>query len=126
MKIYRVVGKDGNGFYNSITDDGQALWSVVSEKLGRNIGEMNTQHPAPYNDGIFEHTDDHYFGFANLNQLHKWFDKKFFNMSCKYGVIVEVWDVEPVDVLRGKTQVCFIKKEAKKLKSIKMDTLKRR
>ncbi len=126
MRLWRVTGKDGKGFYFSELRSGLKMSEAVSEYLGRDVGEMNAQHPRPSDDGIMDVEDHHFFAFSSMSQLHAWFDPAMFSASCKNGAMLEVWEVSPHYVKKGKKQVCFEKDKATRVEVTKLENHKLR
>lgn len=126
MKLWRVAGKDGKGFYFTEIKDGLTMSQAVSDDIGRDIGNMDEQHPRPSDDGILNVEDHHFFAFSSLDQLHNWFDPEMFSASCKRGAKLEMWEVDSRYVKFGGSQVCFEKKKAKRIEVCKLENFKRR
>jgi len=126
MKVWRVAGKDGKGFYFTEVADGTTMSTAVSKEIGRDISSMTAQHPRPSDDGIDNVEDYHFFGFESLGQLHRWFDPEMFVASCKKGAMLEVWEVDPRYVKSGRCQVCFERAKAKKVEVMKLERHKLR
>lgn len=126
MKVWRVTGADGVGFYFTQVSDGLTMSQAVSNEIGRDIGSMDSQHPRPSDDGIYNITGKEFFGFSSLDQLHRWFDPEMFSASCKQGAMLEVWEVRPSKVKNGRRQVCFYKDGATRIEFVKLEKYKRR
>lgn len=125
MKVWRVAGQDGKGFYFTEVN-GTVMSSAVSKMIGRDISSMTDQHPRPDDDGIQNVTTSDHFAFASLEQLHAWFDKEMFIASCKQGALLEIWEVEERYVKKGRKQVCFHRKKAKRIEVVKLEKYKLR
>lgn len=126
MKLWRVVGKDGKGFYFTELKSGVTMSMAVSEDIGRDVGDMNDQHPRPYDDGIRDVEDHHFFAFSSMSQLHDWFDREMFSASCKRGAMLEIWEVDPSYVKKGRKQVCFERDKATKIEVTSLEKHKLR
>lgn len=124
MKLWRVTGRDGAGFYYSDLN-GKRLSTKVGEDLDRDISSMTRQHPRPSEDGIDDVYDTDFFAFNSLHQLHNWFDTEIFSAACKRGARIEVWEVPDQYVKVGGRQVCFVKSEGKLIENHKMDKFKK-
>lgn len=113
MKLFRVIGKDGHGFYFSEIAPDVKLSDSVSKAIGRDISDFSEQHPKPEVDGIKDFSEDYVFAFSSLQQMHAWFDKDMFNASVAFDAKVEVWSVDATHVKIGNRQVCFAQSEAR-------------
>lgn len=126
MKLWRVAGKDGQGFYYTEVREGVTMSMAVSEAINRDIATMDEQHPRPSDDGIRDVEDYHRFAFSSLGQLHNWFDPEMFSASCKQGAMLEVWEVDSRYVKFGRTQVCFEHEKATRIEVVKLEKHKLR
>ena len=126
MRLWRIAGKDGKGFYFSELPTGKTISSTVEAMINRDISSMTEQHPRPSDDGIREFHDHHFFAFSSLDQLHDWFDKEMFAATCKAGGLMEIWEVDGRHVKFGRKQVAFEKKKATRVEVVRLDQFKRR
>lgn len=110
LKVYRLVGPDGVGFYFS---QGTTLEDKISEDVGYDISLSKAQHPLPRDDGIDSFPDNYYFGFGDKLQLKNWFTPDALKSADKHGCVVELWEVSPHKVIHGGKQLCFNKAESK-------------
>lgn len=124
MRLWRVAGKDGKGFYYTEVSGGVTMSTAVSESIGRDISTITNQHPRPEDDGIGFVTSNHLFAFTSLDQLYRWFDPEMFSASCKHGALLEVWEVKSDDVMEGFKQACFDKTQAKRVSVSKLEKFK--
>ena len=74
MKLWRVAGKDGKGFYYTEVKPGVTMSQAVSKAIDRDVGMIDEQHPHPNDDGIQDVEDHHRFAFSSMGQLYNWFD----------------------------------------------------
>jgi len=116
LKVYRLVGPDGVGYYFSRD---RKLEVEVSGEVGYDTAINKPQHPLPYDDGIDSFPDNYYFGFGDKLQLKAWFTPDILKAADKRGCVVELWEVSPHEVIHGGKQLCFNKGEAKLLTKIK-------
>lgn len=126
MKLWRVAGKDGKGFYYTEVKPGITMSQAVSKAIDRDIGMIDEQHPHPNDDGIPDVEDHHRFAFSSMGQLYNWFDPEMFSASCKQGAMLEVWEVDSRYVKFGQTQVCFEQDKAKRIKVTRLEKHKLR
>jgi hypothetical protein len=126
MRVWRVAGKDGKGFYFTEVKPGTVMSSAVSEMIGRDISSMTDQHPRPDDDGILNVRKTDHFAFSSLDQLHAWFDRDMFIASCKQGALLEIWEVDERHVKKGRKQVCFHRKKAELVEVVKLEKYKLR
>lgn len=126
MKLWRVAGKDGKGFYYTEVKPGVTMSMAVSNAINRDIATMDEQHPRPSDDGIRDVEDHHRFAFSSMGQLHNWFDPEMFSASCKQGAMLEVWEVDSRYVKFGRTQVCFEKDKATRIEVTRLEKHKLR
>lgn len=126
MRVWRVAGKDGKGFYFTEVSPGVAMSTAVSKMIGRDISSMTDQHPRPDDDGIQNVRSSDHFAFSSFEQLYAWFDKEMFIASCKQGALLETWEVDERHVKQGRRQVCFHRKKAKLVEVVKLERYKLR
>lgn len=116
LKVYRVVGPDGIGYYFS---QNLKLELSISDEVGYDTAENKPRHPLPKHDGIPSFPDHYHFGFGDKNQLKEWFTPDILTAADKRGCMVEIWEVPPHQVLHGGKQLCFNKGEAKLINKVK-------
>lgn len=103
MIVYRVENWKGEGPY-------RAGYRTTSLDY-LNYRESTYFHPLPYEDGI-EHSNDHFFGFANFVAFYAWFGHTLRELSMN-GCFLCEYEVDDRYVIKGKRQLAFRKDRAK-------------
>ncbi|MHC4371273.1 MAG: hypothetical protein ACYSW8_26975 [Planctomycetota bacterium] len=92
----------------------------LAHKLGTEF-DWDHNPPPPY-DGIKDHGDDHYCGFASLDDLFIWFNRWLEDLQ-ENDYHVTVFEVEDEDVLKGRKQVMFRRKKYRRRAAIRFDEI---
>lgn len=103
VKVFRFETVTGRGIY---ADGSSYISHDTYSKYSSRV------RPCPYSDGMTFSSSIHYFGFASLDQLKKWFtvrDRKSFKF---HGCELKVYEIETSKVVYGKRQVAFHKEKA--------------
>lgn len=120
MRVWRLEDDEGRGPYQSL-----------GERFGRDtvhefLGRGDKQHPTPDRDASFMAASEDYFtklgyvdtsrfffGFANLKQLHAWFNPEQRKiLKERYQIRLNRYSVPATEALIGDHQIAFNKSRA--------------
>lgn len=114
MLVLRVEDLEGNG-YKYRLDTNIANWTkmgVFGELIKTSDEEKYfSRRPLPENDGINLNmlTENHLFGFSDMDQLNDWFLPADLVMGTLLGGKLVFYEVDVAHILFGDSQVAFDK-----------------
>lgn len=123
MKVYRVhkrgVPKDGPW---RAWDRSEELMIAISNKTFDK--EFLSSHPIPHRDGIESYSYSHFCGTKTIKKIKEWFtyvenDIDILREALKKDdFVISEFEVDPMHVLEGNSQVMFLLIEAKWLRHV--------
>ncbi|MDW9519144.1 hypothetical protein GOB43_17930 [Sinorhizobium meliloti] len=126
MLIYRIESRDGHGAF------GAGLAYEHDDHRHRNYRRSAYSHPGPsceggpmadlFNYGRGGNPDDYYFGCRSKTQLRSWFGSKPGRRAmAKAGGVMVTYEVPDDAVVKGSTQIAFVKSRATVVSSVPAD-----
>lgn len=126
MRVYRIEGKDGTGIFNTGIVM-RALNNVLFRRGEDDAwGAANVpdpyRHPSPDRDVPGWDYDHSYFCcFTSLDRLVRWFDSEEVRAEMdRLGALVRVYEVSPLDVLKGDWQDMMLMERAVYVETVPM------
>lgn len=109
MNVYRVENADGKGPYVCFGEYHPELDNILTSG-NSDIGK----HPLPHEDGIGDFDFSYVFGFASVENAIDWFGVPFLTNDriLKNGMGLKKFEIDPIYVMRGRSQVAFVKENA--------------
>jgi len=115
MKVLRIETEDGVGMHSKHLIKHKQVHNIQIDHTHM-LADGTERRMHPDNEPFYKHmTKEHYYGFATKAHLDIWCPPDYLGYFQANDFNIYMYEVNESDVLFGQRQLCFVRKNAKRI-----------